>query len=59
VQNGGRVLLSGHDPHWLREYMGLRVSYHQSRRVWKVGENALRKGLTERICAIGAVTARS
>jgi beta-galactosidase len=35
VQNGGRVLLSGHDPHWLREYMGVRVSYHQSRRVWK------------------------
>jgi beta-galactosidase len=47
VQNGGRVLLSGHDPHWLREYMGVRVSYHQSRRVWKVGNNAATNGLDE------------
>ena len=39
VQNGGRVLLSGHDPHWLRENMGVRVSHHQSRRAWKVGAN--------------------
>jgi beta-galactosidase len=45
VQNGGRVLLSGHEPHWLREYLGLRVSYHQSRRVWKVGNNAATNGL--------------
>jgi beta-galactosidase len=47
VQNGGRVLLSGHDPHWLREYLGLRVSYHQSRRVFKVGENATTVGIDE------------
>jgi beta-galactosidase len=40
VQNGGRALLSGHDPHWLRENLGVRVSYHQSRRAWKVGSNA-------------------
>jgi len=40
VQGGGRVLLSGHDPHWLRENLGVRVSYHQSRRAFKVGENA-------------------
>jgi beta-galactosidase len=45
VQNGGRVLLSGHDPHWLRENMGVRVSYLQSRRVWKVGDNAATRGL--------------
>jgi beta-galactosidase len=45
VQSGGRVLLSGHDPHWLRENMGVRVSYLQSRRVWKVGENAATSGL--------------
>jgi beta-galactosidase len=47
VQNGGRVLLSGQDPHWLRENLGLRVSYHQSRRVWEVGDNALVTGLDE------------
>ncbi|HEX8832803.1 MAG TPA: glycoside hydrolase family 2 TIM barrel-domain containing protein [Abditibacteriaceae bacterium] len=47
VQNGGRVLLSGHDPHWLRENMGVRVSYHQSRRMWKVGDNAATAGLDE------------
>jgi hypothetical protein len=47
VQNGGRVLLSGHDPHWLRENLGVRVSYHQSRRVWEVGDNALINGLDE------------
>lgn len=47
AQNGGRVLLSGHDPHWLREYMGVRVSYHQSRRVWKVADNAAAQGLDE------------
>jgi beta-galactosidase len=47
VQNGGRVLLSGHDPHWLREYLGLRVSYHQSRRVFKVGENSATQGIDE------------
>jgi beta-galactosidase len=47
VQNGGRVLLSGHDPHWLREYMDVRVSYHQSRRMWKVGNNAATNGLDE------------
>jgi len=45
VNNGGRVLISGHDPHWLREYMSLRVSYYQSRRVWKVGENSATQGL--------------
>ncbi|HEX8550703.1 MAG TPA: hypothetical protein VF681_04020 [Abditibacteriaceae bacterium] len=45
VSNGGRVLLSGHDPHWLREYLGMRVSYLQSRRVFKVGENAVTNGL--------------
>jgi hypothetical protein len=38
------VLLSGHDPHWLREYMGLRVSLYQSRRVWKVDDNAATQG---------------
>jgi beta-galactosidase len=47
VSNGGRVLFSGHDPHWLREYLGLRVSYHQSRRVFKVGENAATVGIDE------------
>jgi beta-galactosidase len=47
VQNGGRVLLSGHDPHWLREYLGVRVSYLQSRRVWKVGDNAAVRNLDE------------
>jgi beta-galactosidase len=47
VQNGGRVLLSGHDPHWLREYMGMRVSWYQSRRMWKVGDNAATQGLDE------------
>ena len=47
VQNGGRVLLSGHDPHWLRENLELRVSYHQSRRVWEVGDNALINGLDD------------
>jgi beta-galactosidase len=47
VQNGGRVLLSGHDPHWLREYLGMRVSYLQSRRVWKVGDTASTSGLDE------------
>lgn len=47
VQNGGRVLISGHDPHWLREYLGLRVSYHQSRRVFKVGDNSATTGLDE------------
>ena len=40
VRGGGRVLLSGHDPHWLRENLGVRVSYLQSRRAWKVGANA-------------------
>ncbi|HEX8833298.1 MAG TPA: hypothetical protein VF719_03820, partial [Abditibacteriaceae bacterium] len=45
VSNGGRVLLSGHDPHWLREYLGVRVSYHQSRRVFPVGNNAATAGL--------------
>jgi beta-galactosidase len=47
VQSGGRVLLSGHDPHWLRENMGVRVSFHQSRRVWNVGENGVAAGLDE------------
>ncbi len=47
VQNGGRVLLSGHDPHWLREYLGLRVSQYQSRRVFKVGENAATQGFDD------------
>jgi beta-galactosidase len=47
VQNGGRILLSGHDPHWLREYMGVRVSYHQSRRMWKVGNSTATSGLDE------------
>jgi beta-galactosidase len=47
AQNGGRVLLSGHDPHWLREYLGVRVSYLQSRRVWKVGDTAPARGLDE------------
>ncbi|HEX8835189.1 MAG TPA: hypothetical protein VF719_13355, partial [Abditibacteriaceae bacterium] len=47
VSNGGRMLISGHDPHWLREYLGLRVSYHQSRRVFKVGENAAVVGIDE------------
>jgi beta-galactosidase len=45
VQGGGRVLLSGHDPHWVRDNMGVRVSYHQSRRMYKVGENAVSSGL--------------
>jgi beta-galactosidase len=45
VQGGGRVLLSGHDPHWLRENLGMRVSYHQSRRVFPVGNNAATSGL--------------
>jgi beta-galactosidase len=45
VQNGGRLLVSGHDPHWLREYLNLRVSYHQTRRAWPVGESAATKGL--------------
>jgi beta-galactosidase len=45
VQNGGRLLISGHDPHWLREYLKLRVSYHQTRRAWPVGETAATKGL--------------
>jgi beta-galactosidase len=45
VQKGGRVLLSGHDPHWLREYLGVRVSYHQSRRLFPVGNNAATGGL--------------
>jgi beta-galactosidase len=47
VQSGGRVLLSGHDPHWLRENIGVRVSYHQSRRAWKVGTNPALGGLDE------------
>ena len=45
VQNGGGLLVSGHDPHWLREYLNLRVSYHQTRRVWPVGETTATKGL--------------
>ncbi len=45
VKNGGRVLLSGHDPHWLRENMGMRVSYYQSRRVWPVGNSKVTQGL--------------
>lgn len=47
VQNGGRVLLSGHDPHWLRGNLGVRVSFYQSRRVWKIGDNAALQGLDE------------
>jgi hypothetical protein len=47
VSNGGRVLLSGHDPHWLRENLGVRVSYHQSRRMFKVGNNTATVGLDE------------
>jgi beta-galactosidase len=47
VENGGRVLLSGHDPHWLRENLGVRVSYHQSRRVFKVGENTPAAGFDQ------------
>jgi hypothetical protein len=53
----GRVLLSGHDPHWLRDNLGVRVSYHQSRRAWKVGNNAA-LGTDVAICATGAGTAR-
>ncbi|HEX8833032.1 MAG TPA: hypothetical protein VF719_02465, partial [Abditibacteriaceae bacterium] len=45
VSNGGRVLLSGHDPHWLRENLSMRVSHQQSRRVFKVGNNAVTSGL--------------
>ncbi len=47
VENGGRVLLSGHDPHWLRGNMGVRVSYHQSRRLWNVGDAPIVRGLDE------------
>jgi beta-galactosidase len=41
VSNGGRVLMSGHDPHWLRENMSMRVSHHQSRRVFPIANNPL------------------
>ncbi len=47
VSNGGRVLLSGHDPHWLRENLGMRMSYLQSRRIFKLGNNAATSGLDE------------
>ncbi|HEY0007187.1 MAG TPA: hypothetical protein VGB55_00555, partial [Tepidisphaeraceae bacterium] len=47
VQNGGRMLLSGHDPHWLREHLGVRVSYYQSRRMWKVSASPATEGLDE------------
>ena len=47
VQGGGRVLLSGHDPHWLRENLGVRASHLQSRRMFKLGNNAAVNGLDE------------
>jgi beta-galactosidase len=47
VQSGGRVLLWGQDPHWLREYLGVRVSFHQSRRAFKVGNTTATAGLDE------------
>ncbi len=39
VRRGGRVLVMAHNPHWLRENSGWRVSHLQSRRVFRMGEN--------------------
>lgn len=36
VGQGGRVILSAQDPQWLRDRLGLRVSPHTCRRVWRV-----------------------
>lgn len=47
VQGGGRAIIFGHNPYWIREQLGLRVSYLQSRRVFRVGATPVTADLNE------------
>lgn len=39
LQNGGRALVMSQDPEWFRQYLGLRVARHLSRRVFVVNSS--------------------
>jgi beta-galactosidase len=36
VQNGGRAIVMGQDPAYLRDYLGFRTTYHPTRRVFRM-----------------------
>jgi hypothetical protein len=58
VQAGGRVLLSGHDPYWLRANLGCACRITSLAVVFKVGNNPRPADLMIPICATGVATAR-
>ncbi len=39
ISRGGRVLVMGQDPDWLRDVMGFRVTHHATRRVFRLSPN--------------------
>jgi beta-galactosidase len=39
VQNGGRAIVMGQTPEFLRDYLGFRTTYHPTRRVFRVNGN--------------------
>jgi beta-galactosidase len=47
VRRGGRAILFEQDPYWVREKLGLRASYLQSRRVFRVGASPVTANLGE------------
>ncbi|HEX8833586.1 MAG TPA: hypothetical protein VF719_05265, partial [Abditibacteriaceae bacterium] len=48
VQNGGRAIVMGQTPDFLRDYLGFRTTYHATRRVFRVnGQHPVVAGLDE------------